>query len=73
MRKFGNWTCRLEVFGEAAVTITPGKGALDHPSAWQDLETDSVGRATHDLDRHRASPIAWAAARKIENSQHVGH
>ena len=42
---------RLEVFGEAAVTIEPGKGAFDGPAAWQDLETDGAGHATDDLDR----------------------
>ena len=43
--------CRLEVFGEAAVTIEPGKGAFDGPAAWQDVETDGAGHATDDLDR----------------------
>jgi hypothetical protein len=48
---FGAGDCRLEVFGEAVVTIEPGQGAFDDPAAWQDLETDGAGHATDDLDR----------------------
>src|SRR6516162_7020486 len=43
--------CRLEAFGETAVAVEPGKTAFDDPAAREDLETDSVGHATHDLDR----------------------
>ena len=42
---------RLEVFGEAAVAVEPGKGPFDDPAAREELKTDGVGHARHDLDR----------------------
>jgi hypothetical protein len=45
---------RVEVFGEAAVTIEPGKGAFDDPAERENLKTDGVGHAAHDLDRQAA-------------------
>ena len=45
----------LEVLGEASASAEPGKGALDDPSAWQELEAFDARRTLDDFDR------PWAA------------
>src|SRR5579863_1773842 len=46
---------RLEVFGESTASAEPSKGALDHPSARQELEAFDARRPLDDLDRPRAA------------------
>ena len=40
----------FEVFGQAPVTIEPGKGPFDYPAAGEGFEADGVGRALDDFD-----------------------
>jgi len=58
----------LKVFGEAAVAVEPGEGALDQPTAGEGFQALGLGGALDDLDRpaaefgsarRRLSP-AWA-------------
>src|SRR5580765_4972195 len=41
----------LEVFGQASAATEPGEGALDHPSAGEQVKAFDAGRALDDLDR----------------------
>src|ERR1700694_2090710 len=41
----------LEVLGEAAVTVEPGDGALDHPAALDEVEARGGLDALYDFDR----------------------
>ena len=52
---------RLKVFGEAAVAVEPGKGSLDHPAAWQEVETGAIG-PLDDLD----PPPAMSSQRRCQ-------
>src|SRR5437667_11993921 len=51
----------LEVLGEAAAATKPGEGALDHPSAGQELEAFDAWRPLDDLDRPRAAIVDGGA------------
>src|SRR6202030_304584 len=40
----------FEILCQAAVSIEPGEGSFDNPSAWQQLKAARVGGAFDDLD-----------------------
>src|SRR3984893_13465992 len=47
---FGAGDRRLEILGQAAVSIEPGEGSFDDPSRWEQLKAGRVGGAFDDLD-----------------------
>ena len=60
----------FEVFGKAAASAEPGKGAFDDPTPWQELEALDAGWTLDDLDRPRPAvgeriSKLWAAVDAI--------